>query len=141
MKNNKLKLIIIPLLAFMLLIPLSYSYAALPSIFDRGGSGEQYSAGCVETGDCQLNDFMVIVARGAQIIMGITGSLVLLAFIFGGFTLMTSAGNNQSVEKGKNIIVGAVIGMIIVFTSYIIIGYVFDTFGLSWGWDTTGGFR
>jgi hypothetical protein len=59
--------------------------------------------------------------------LGVVGSLALAMFIFGGFTWMLSAGNSQAVEKGKNILIWATIGLIVIFTSYALVNFVFKT--------------
>jgi hypothetical protein len=56
--------------------------------------------------------------------LGIVGSLALLMFIYGGFTWMLAAGNEQAVEKGKNILTWATIGLIVIFASYSLVNFV-----------------
>ena len=73
---------------------------------------------------CTLNDFIRIAVNVSQIILGLTGSLALLAFIYGGFVFLLSGGSAQNVEKGKGILKAAVIGLVIVFASYMIIQFV-----------------
>ena len=79
---------------------------------------------------CDLNDFIRIAVNISKIILGLTGSLALLAFVYGGFVFMLSGGSAQNVEKGKNILTGAVIGLVIVFASYTIIQFVLRQAGL-----------
>ncbi|QQS39083.1 hypothetical protein IPM62_00480 [Candidatus Woesebacteria bacterium] len=57
------------------------------------------------------------------------GILLLLYLLFGGFQLMTSAGNPKAVEAGKAKITYAFLGFFIVFVSYWIVkvvGLLFD---------------
>lgn len=84
-------------------------------------------------GNYQLNDFVRIVVKVSQIILGLTGSLALLAFIYGGVMFLISAGNKERVEQAKKIIIGAVIGLIIVFASFIIINFIMTGLGYSLG--------
>jgi hypothetical protein len=56
--------------------------------------------------------------------LGIVGSLALLMFIYGGFTWMLAAGNEQAVEKGKNILTWATIGLLVIFASYSLVNFV-----------------
>lgn len=51
-------------------------------------------------------------------ILGVVGSLALLMFVYGGITWMTSSGNQEKVKKGRDIIVWAAIGLVIVFSAY-----------------------
>ena len=88
---------------------------------------------------CTLNDFIRIAVNLSQIILGLTGSLALLAFIYGGFVFLLSGGSAQNVEKGKGILKAAVIGLVIVFASYTIIQFVLTQAGLID--ETTGKFK
>ena len=43
---------------------------------------------------------------------------------------MTAAGSNEKVQKGKDILIWATIGLVIIFTSYALIRFVLmDVFG------------
>lgn len=70
-----------------------------------------------------------LIGRVITAILGIIGSLSLLIFIYGGLTWMTSGGNEEKVKKGKQIIVWAVFGIVIIFTSYSILNLVFEILG------------
>ena len=59
-----------------------------------------------------------LIGRIINSVLGIVGSLALLMFVFGGLTWMTSSGNPEKIQKGKNIIVWAAIGLVIVFFAY-----------------------
>ena len=57
-------------------------------------------------------------------ILGIVGSLALALFIYGGFLWMTAAGNAEQVAKGKNTLLWATLGLIIIFSSYALVRFV-----------------
>ncbi|NTU99411.1 hypothetical protein HGA64_05425, partial [Candidatus Falkowbacteria bacterium] len=82
-----------------------------------------------EIGDYGVNDFVQIGVNVAYFIQGIIGSLALLMFIWGGFTLMLSQGASDKIAAGKSRIVNAVIGLVIVLTSYMIIQFVLTKLG------------
>ena len=94
-----------------------------------GDTREQAKICC---GNYQLNDLVRIATKVAEIILGIVGSLALLAFVAGGLMMMLSAGNPEWVTRGKQTLIGAVIGLTIVFTSYTIIYFVFNALGIDW---------
>ena len=75
-------------------------------------------------GNYTLNDFMLIGINVSQWILGISGSLALAMFIYGGFLMLISGGNKTSIEKGRKTLTTAVIGLLIIFSSYIIIKFV-----------------
>jgi hypothetical protein len=59
-----------------------------------------------------------IVSSLVNYLFPLAGLLLLLYLIFGGFSLMTSGGDPKAVQAAKSKITNALIGFIIVFTSY-----------------------
>lgn len=60
------------------------------------------------------------------VILGVVGALALAMFIYGGVMWMTSAGNTQRIEKGKETLIWATIGLLIIFMSYAILRLIFQ---------------
>lgn len=56
------------------------------------------------------------------------GSVSFVALVVGGFTLMTSHGNENQLTKGKDIIKYALAGLVIVLTAYFITAFVQSLF-------------
>lgn len=77
------------------------------------------------------NDVSVpgLIGRIIKAILGIVGSLALVMFIYGGFTWMLAAGNNEKVKKGKDILVWAAIGLVVIFSSYALVRFVITSIG------------
>lgn len=75
------------------------------------------------TGACGLPELIQVGINLARIILALSGSLALLMFIYGGFTWLTAAGSNERVEKGRKILIGAVIGLIIIFGAVTIVNF------------------
>lgn len=72
-----------------------------------------------------------LIGRIIKGVLGLVGSLALAMFIYGGFTWMLAAGNPSSVEKGKQILIWATIGLIVIFSSYALVQFVFvDVLGV-----------
>lgn len=82
-----------------------------------------------DTGDYELNDFVQVGVNVTKIILGTVGSLSLLMFVYGGVMMLISAGNSEQVSKAKGIIMAAIIGLVIVFVSYIIVSFVISALG------------
>jgi hypothetical protein len=57
-------------------------------------------------------------------VLGVTGAIALVMFIYGGMTLLTSAGVDTAIRKGKDIIIWASIGIVMIFSSYIILNFI-----------------
>jgi len=70
-----------------------------------------------------------LLGRIINAVLGITGSLALVMFIYGGTTWMLSAGNAEQVSKGKNIIIWATIGLVIIFSAYALVKFIFTSLG------------
>lgn len=80
-------------------------------------------------GNYVMNDFLKLAINISQIILGLVGSLSLLAFVIGGVMFMISGGSSDKVEKAKRILIAAVVGLVIVFASWIIIRFVILSLG------------
>ncbi len=61
-----------------------------------------------------------------NIILSITALIALLFLIIGGFWYITSAGNEETAEKGKNTVINAIIGLVIIALSYVIVRVVIN---------------
>ncbi len=69
-------------------------------------------------------DLTVIIARLIQAILGITGAIALLMFIWGGFQWLISAGSPEKVKKGKETLTWAVIGLAVIVGAYMLVSAV-----------------
>ena len=95
-------------------------------------AGDVSERGKVCCGNYSLNDMVSVAAIASKLILSIVGSLALLAFVAGGMMWMLSAGNPEWVTRGKQTIIGAVVGLAIVFASYMIIQLVYSSLGIEW---------
>ena len=85
----------------------------------------------VDEGECRsVSVFVTLLINIANYLFTIVGALALLFFIYGGFTLILSRGATESVKKGKDIMVAAVIGLIIVFGAYMLVRFLGVAVGL-----------
>ncbi len=67
-----------------------------------------------------------LIGKIIKAVLGIVGSLALVMFIYGGFTWMLAGGNAEKVTKGRNILVWATIGLVVIFSSYALVKFVID---------------
>lgn len=93
-------------------------------------TGPACPADSPDCGNYSLNDIVRTTIKISEFILKIVGSLALLAFVAGGLMMMLSAGNAEWVTRGRQTLIGAVIGLTIVFTSYSIIQLVFTSLGV-----------
>lgn len=69
-----------------------------------------------------------IARRIVRTLLGVTGIVALLVFMFGGVQYMLSGGNSQKVQKAKDTIVYATLGLAIVFASYSLLQFLLRFF-------------
>ncbi len=79
------------------------------------------------TGTQKSEGIPTLLGKIINSVLGIIGSLALVMFIYGGASWMLSGGNQEQVTKGKNIIIWAAIGIVIIFTAYAIVKFVLTT--------------
>lgn len=72
-------------------------------------------------------DIPAFIGRGIRGVLGVIGAIALLMFVYGGVVWMT-AGDSKRVDDAKNIIKNSVIGLLLIFFSYNLIGIFFDFF-------------
>lgn len=65
-----------------------------------------------------------IIVRMINVLLLLVGSLAVLFIIFGGFMMITSAGNETRVQQGKKILISAVAGLILSLLSFSIVAIV-----------------
>ena len=73
---------------------------------------------CRDQGRCQLEDILQVAVNIGTFVLAISGSVLILLFVYGGFIWLTSGGNPDRVNNGKKVLTGAVIGILIVFGAY-----------------------
>ncbi len=115
----------------LIMVAPSFSSVARAQIIDPNASGTN-GGKPYEKGEYTLNDILAIAIGASRWILGIVGSLALVMFIYGGFMFLISAGSSEKIGQAKKIIVAAVIGLLIVFASYLIIKFVLQSLGLNW---------
>ena len=71
--------------------------------------------------------YEVIGGKIIQPALGIVGSLALLMFVYGGFVWLTSSGSPDKIKTGKDIFMWAAIGLVVIFSSYILLKFFLDT--------------
>lgn len=71
----------------------------------------------------------VIIGKIISAVLGIVGSLALAMFVYGGLIWMTAAGNADRVTKGRQILVWAAVGLIVIFSSYGLVKLVLTGIG------------
>jgi hypothetical protein len=79
------------------------------------------------TGLVSDKDPVEIIVEIINVLLYFIGSIVIVLILWAGFKWMTSAGNSDAIKKSRETILNAVIGLIIIFASYAILNFVFDS--------------
>lgn len=66
---------------------------------------------------------VTLVARWVNFILGLIGVFAVIAIIYAGIRLILHFGDEEATTQAKNIVMGAIIGLIITFSSWTIIHY------------------
>ena len=70
------------------------------------------------------NELTDIIVNIINIFLGLLGILAVSLILYGGFLWMTSQGNSDQVTKAKQLIISAIIGLVIILSSYAIASYI-----------------
>lgn len=90
---------------------LSGALASLPSL----------ASAATLTNPIGTTNFREVISRLIQAILGISGSIALLMFVYGGFLWLISAGEPEKVKKGKEVMKWAVLGLVVIVGAYTIV--------------------
>lgn len=112
--------------AFRKLFALRFSlyaaaFAAAPALAVETGLNETAGAAGLATGATSLP---ALIGRIIAVGIGLVGVIFLVLMVYGGFLWMTARGDEQKVERSKELITAAVIGLVIVLAAYVITNFV-----------------
>lgn len=65
-----------------------------------------------------------MIGAGVNVVLGILGLILVILIIYAGFIWTTAQGDSKKVDKAKDMIKQAVVGLIIVFAAYAIAQFV-----------------
>lgn len=99
-------------------------------IIDPSGTGTPISITGPLQGIDKLTDLINVLIN--VILFPLAGVIVFFILIWGGYDLLMSQGEAEKIQAGKNKITTAIIGLVLLVTSYLItriIGYIFGLGG------------
>ena len=98
---------------------------ALPAKVFAQGSGCDTTLNPIQdlfaTKYCSPNTLIIDVIR---LIFTLAGITAILFIVIGGFRYIISAGNGEQAEKGQQILVNAVLGLVIILLAYTLVAVV-----------------
>jgi len=85
---------------------------------------------------CGINSFFdMLINIYDFIVKDIATPLAIIALIIGGALMMLSGGNPSLMGKGKTILFAAIIGLVLVFASWVIIDSILKIIGYTGNWS------
>jgi hypothetical protein len=69
----------------------------------------------------------ILVGRIIRVLLSLLGIIFLVLMVYAGFLWMTARGESDPVDKAKDIIRQAIIGLIIVFLAYALTGFIINS--------------
>lgn len=123
--------LLISLLFFFLLTILPQAVFAQEPVRDGAGCSAteiNTAIGCVPVLDTNNTAFMSFIVKWGG---GIAGFVAFLLFSYGSFMVMTSSGNPQRVQAGKELITSALMGLVLLVSSAFLLRFIgIDILGL-----------
>ena len=77
----------------------------------------------IASGETNINKIVGMILKG---VLGLTGTISLIMFVYGGFQWLLSRGEPGEVKKGLDTMLWAGIGLIVIFGSYAILDRIFQ---------------
>jgi hypothetical protein len=104
--------------------------STLDDIIREGLIKSNIQLDCQNFGRCSTIDILQIIVNVGTVILGISGSIFLLMFVIGGFTWLMSGGEDGAIKKGLDTMRDATIGIVIVFSAYLIVNTAISVIAL-----------
>ncbi|MCX6811223.1 MAG: pilin [Candidatus Berkelbacteria bacterium] len=80
--------------------------------------------------DFQNLDLQTVIARLINVAFIAAGLVAVIYLIIGGFRYVTSSGNAEAIEGAKATILNAIIGLIVIFISFLLVNYILGAIGI-----------
>lgn len=136
--------IIFALLGIMLFVP---AVRAANSLFELGGE-EELGIGsqktepltlseCIIKGNCSVKHIFLLANNITRWILSVAGAIALFMYIIGGLWMIFSGGNSGRIERGKDILIGTTIALVVILTSWLIVSFVLKGLGTSGDYTLT----
>jgi len=120
------KIFLITLLLFLFLVPISTQAAIIcdvPPLVPCGRAG---------TPDCQFCHIFVLINNILNYILTcLTPIIAALMMVIGGFYLLIAGGSPELFSRAKSIVTAAVIGLVIIFVSWVFLNTFLDMIGVA----------
>ena len=78
-------------------------------------------------------DIRIVIAKIIRAVLGLLGIVVVVIIIYAGYEIMLSGGDEEKINRGKKILMNAVIGLAIILSSFIIVQFLLNALSKATG--------
>ena len=114
--------------AFFYAIP-GYALNNLKDAFKIGGPLDQAAGNTGAGYKTSGVNVETLIGLGIATVLSFVGVIFLILAIYGGYIWMLARGNEQEVERAKEIIKNSIIGLVVVIAAYAISWYIINALG------------
>ncbi|USN53265.1 MAG: Ig-like domain-containing protein [Candidatus Nomurabacteria bacterium] len=107
-----------------ILLALSVAFHPAPAAAQSTAFTIENIGSSIGLGTADLKDVIINIIRWA---LGIMALVAVVFVIYGGYIWMTAGGNADKVDKAKQIIISAAVGLVIILISWAIVTFVINT--------------
>ena len=79
----------------------------------------------------QADSFGKVVSNIIQVLVVLAVIIAVIFLVWGGIKWILSGGDKAKVESARNTIIGGIVGLVLVFLAYFIIGVIANLFGIN----------
>lgn len=132
---------------FWLTMPTTFVLAVAPPTNigqNTAGQGGQNGSGLVpcgygETYDCGTDDAITLANNVIDFLIKMLSVVAVIALVFAGFKLVTSAGNESAWREAKSLFTSIVIGIIIILSAFLVVDTILKALTDKGLEETSGG--
>lgn len=100
-------------------------------ILDFNCSGRPIQGVTTGERECTFKDFMTLINRVIDFLLYFAVILATISFVYAGFLLITSGGNEASLKKAKDIFWKVILGFIFAFLAWTIVHFILVSLGVN----------
>ncbi len=123
----------VPLFTGLLLAQMMFFSLPTQAVCDGYDQNDPYGLNCGEGSNLTNKDIRYLVANLINIVLQITGVILVLYIVYAGYLWMTAGGDDEQITKAKSIISACVVGLLIVLSSYSLASFVISKLRLATG--------
>jgi cbb3-type cytochrome oxidase subunit 3 len=138
-KKNKFILAFLVIFLFFTFFNITGASYGLNETVNVGGLGQAFNVKGVDDASSSGNFISSRLGILIGAILSFIGVVFMVLIIYGGLMWMTARGNEQQVDKARDLIMQAVIGLIIVLAAYAVTAFIGEQLTSSGSTGTTSG--